>query len=157
VYPGTNGTAGTLTINGNYTQTAGGTLGIDIGGTTTGQFDQLNTQFYQFAPAQPTGVATLDGTLNVTLTSGFTPVAGNNFPILTFASRSGDFATKTGLSPYFTPVYSANALTLLAAAEVVTNTNDSGTGSLRQAILDANAHAGPDAVVFSIPGSGVQT
>src|SRR5205807_381823 len=30
----------------------------------------------------------------------------------------------------------------------VLNTSDAGAGSLRQAILDANAHAGPDLVVF---------
>jgi len=40
---------------------------------------------------------------------------------------------------------------------VVTNTSDQGTGSLRQAILDANATAGPDTIVFNIPGSGVQS
>ena len=40
---------------------------------------------------------------------------------------------------------------------VVTNTNDSGAGSLRQAILDANAHAGPDAIAFAIPGTGVRS
>jgi parallel beta-helix repeat protein len=39
----------------------------------------------------------------------------------------------------------------------VTNTDDSGTGSLRQAILDANARPGLDMIVFKIPGSGVQT
>jgi hypothetical protein len=39
----------------------------------------------------------------------------------------------------------------------VTNTNDSGAGSLRQAILDANAHGGLDNVSFNIPGSGVHT
>jgi hypothetical protein len=39
----------------------------------------------------------------------------------------------------------------------VTNTNDSGAGSLRQAILDANAAAGMDTIVFNIPGSGVHT
>jgi hypothetical protein len=39
----------------------------------------------------------------------------------------------------------------------VTNTNDSGTGSLRQAILDANTTTGPDNIAFSIPGSGVET
>src|SRR5262245_53594969 len=39
----------------------------------------------------------------------------------------------------------------------VVNTNDSGAGSLRQAILDANANAGPDTIEFNIPGSGVHT
>ena len=39
----------------------------------------------------------------------------------------------------------------------VTNTNDSGAGSLRQAIADANAHAGSDTIAFDIPGAGVHT
>jgi hypothetical protein len=34
---------------------------------------------------------------------------------------------------------------------VVTNTSDAGPGSLRQAILDANLHAGPDSIAFAIP------
>ena len=37
---------------------------------------------------------------------------------------------------------------------VVTNTSDSGAGSLRQALLNANAYSGPRAIVFNIPGSG---
>lgn len=40
---------------------------------------------------------------------------------------------------------------------VVSNTNDSGAGSLRQAILDANTNTGTDTVVFDIPGSGART
>ena len=40
---------------------------------------------------------------------------------------------------------------------VVTNANNHGTGSLRQAILDANATAGLDTIVFNIPGPGVHT
>src|SRR5918995_5038985 len=43
-----------------------------------------------------------------------------------------------------------------AATFVVTNTNDSGPGSLRQAILDANANPGSDVVNFNI-GSGLKT
>lgn len=39
----------------------------------------------------------------------------------------------------------------------VTNTNDSGPGSLRQAINDANAHTGFDQIAFNIPGAGVKT
>ncbi len=38
---------------------------------------------------------------------------------------------------------------------VVTNTNDSGPGTLRQAILDTNAHPGYDLITFAIPGGGV--
>ncbi|HXT05130.1 MAG TPA: Ig-like domain repeat protein [Casimicrobiaceae bacterium] len=48
-------------------------------------------------------------------------------------------------------------LPALAATFSVTNTNDSGAGSLRQAILDANANAGADTITFAIPGTGVHT
>jgi CSLREA domain-containing protein len=43
----------------------------------------------------------------------------------------------------------------------VSNTSDSGAGSLRQAILNANSTAnsplGPDQILFNIPGTGTQT
>src|SRR5438445_8411434 len=39
----------------------------------------------------------------------------------------------------------------------VTNTNDSGAGSLRQAIIDANANPGADLINFNIPGAGAHT
>ena len=42
-------------------------------------------------------------------------------------------------------------------AQTVTNTNDSGAGSLRQAIIDANNTAGTQTISFNIPGAGVQT
>jgi len=51
----------------------------------------------------------------------------------------------------------AALMTHPVATYSVDNTNDSGAGSLRQAILDANAHAGTDAISFNIPGSGVHT
>jgi hypothetical protein len=44
-----------------------------------------------------------------------------------------------------------------AATFVVTTTADSGAGSLRKAILDANANAGADTINFNIAGSGVRT
>jgi len=46
---------------------------------------------------------------------------------------------------------------LAASTFVVTNRSDSGPGSLRQAILDANAAPGADTIVFAIRGTGVQT
>ncbi len=56
----------------------------------------------------------------------------------------------------FTGSSGSNSMTVLSSPYLVTNTNDSGTGSLRQAILNANAHAGTDTITFQI-GSGVQT
>ena len=44
-----------------------------------------------------------------------------------------------------------------AATFTVTNTNDSGAGSLRQAVLDANTAAGPDTITFSVTGTIVLT
>ncbi len=35
----------------------------------------------------------------------------------------------------------------------VANLNDSGTGSLRQAIMDANSLSGPDIIDFSVAGT----
>ncbi len=45
----------------------------------------------------------------------------------------------------------------LADTFTVTNTNDTGTGSFRQAITDANNHSGLDTIAFDIPGTGVHT
>lgn len=41
------------------------------------------------------------------------------------------------------------------ATFTVLNTNDTGAGSLRQAIVDANANAGPDVIAFNIPSGGL--
>jgi hypothetical protein len=49
------------------------------------------------------------------------------------------------------------ALPVAGATFTVTNVNDSGAGSLRQAILDANGNPGADTIAFNIPGSGVHT
>lgn len=62
------------------------------------------------------------------------------------------FALLTVMSPQIT--------TAAPATFTVTNTNDSGAGSLRQAILDANANGNPadmDVIEFDIPGSDVHT
>ena len=75
---------GTLTVAGDLTLGAGSTLNIELGGINQGvNYDLL----------QVTGAATLDGTMNVSLFGGFTGAAGNLFDVITFASRSGDFAT----------------------------------------------------------------
>ena len=58
------------------------------------------------------------------------------------------------------PLVLASFLTSAVASPAtftVTNTADSGAGSLRQAIDDANAAAGADTIAFNIPGAGVHT
>ncbi|HYP01141.1 MAG TPA: LamG-like jellyroll fold domain-containing protein, partial [Pyrinomonadaceae bacterium] len=58
-------------------------------------------------------------------------------------------------------IYDANSegkcLSSAAQEITVSNTNDSGPGSLRQSILDANASPGTQTIDFNIPGTGVHT
>jgi len=56
-----------------------------------------------------------------------------------------------------TVLFGLTALAATATTYTVTTTADSGAGSLRQAILDANTNAGVDTIAFDIPGSGVHT
>jgi hypothetical protein len=96
---------GTVSVQGNYTQTAGAALDIDIAGPST------------YGTLTVSGTATLAGTLNVALVNGFTPAPGASFTILSFGARSGDFSTETGLlfSPneFFVADYLGNTLTLV--------------------------------------------
>ena len=46
-------------------------------------------------------------------------------------------------------------ITSLADTLIVTTTADTGIGSSRKAILDANANSLPDDIIFNIPGSGI--
>ena len=62
-----------------------------------------------------------------------------------------------GSFPYFCSVHLASMTGKVIVNPVVTNTNDSGPGSLRQTILDFNANPDLTAITFSIPGGGVQT
>ncbi len=107
VIPGGTGAAGILTINGGYSQTATGTLVIDIGGTTAGsQYDQLAVS----------GTASLGGSLNVALINGFRPAVGNGFQVLSFGSHSGTLASFNGLNLggglFLDPAFSPGNLTL---------------------------------------------
>ena len=87
VSPGTATAAGTLTITGKYSQTAAGTLNLKLGGTTPG------TQFDTLAAG---GASTLGGTLAVTFINGFTFPASTTLDAISYASKTGSFATVTG-------------------------------------------------------------
>jgi hypothetical protein len=110
--PGTS--PGILTITGNYLQQAAGTLNVEIGGVLAGtQFDVLNIS----------GMATLDGVLDIDLINSFFPNVGDTFVIMTFGSRSGNFANITGLNIggglFFQPVFHDNDLTLVVQGQAV--------------------------------------
>jgi T5SS/PEP-CTERM-associated repeat protein len=66
---------GTLTIEGNYVQTAGGRLEIEVTGKDAGQFDVLNV----------TGNATLGGRLRLEFIDGFAPRQGDMIEFLDVA------------------------------------------------------------------------
>ncbi|HZY83244.1 MAG TPA: hypothetical protein VFE78_00320 [Gemmataceae bacterium] len=59
--------------------------------------------------------------------------------------------------PSFRPRLEVLEGRLAPAVFTVSNTNDGGSGSLRQAILDANSAPGTDTVQFAIPGAGTHT
>ena len=75
--------AGIISIDGDYTQTANGVLEIQLGGTTPGtEHDQLVV----------TGTATMDyGTLNVTLEPDYSPQEGDEFLIIDHTTGTGTF------------------------------------------------------------------
>ena len=83
IQPGGAGSVGTLSISGNLTQGAGGSVAVELAGSTAGQFDVLAVS----------GSATLGGMLDVGYLSGYTPAVGANHPVLTYASQTGTFAT----------------------------------------------------------------
>ena len=77
---------------------------------------------------------------------------GSAIPLLAIGC-SEEAPTVLELQPYSAPAFQV----MPVATFSVTNTNDAGAGSLRQAILDANANAGTDLINFSIPGPGPHT
>jgi uncharacterized repeat protein (TIGR01451 family) len=121
--------SGTSALTGGYAPGATANLNIYVGGTTPGT---------QFSRLTATGEAALNGTLNVILMNGFTPGAGNAFPILTAASRTGTFTTfvanPVGNGLALAPVYQPAGVTLQlvpGAASVLNGSVAYTNGQLR--------------------------
>jgi hypothetical protein len=101
VTPGTS--AGTLDINGNYTQGSGGQLNIEVAGTGAGQFDVLDVD----------GNVTLNGTLALLPINGYDSAAnsGDSVSFLPYnGTRTGAFSDTTVTPPLnggksFSPQY----------------------------------------------------
>jgi hypothetical protein len=142
------GPDGKLTVAGNYTQEAGGTLAIGIAGTTPGTgFDQLLVG----------GSATLGGTLSVADEDGFTPAFGDTFKIISGASpREGTFASVGGPSASLYGVeYNPDGVTLTTNAlpatknetPVTTTTNGASTStSTSSTVTSVSVATSPKAV-----------
>ncbi len=97
--------------------------------------------------------------------SGVTTTDNNG--AYSFTLASGNYTLTPSLLGFtFTPPnrtfnnLSADQTADFAATQqglVVTSANDHGPGTLRQAIMDANANPGMDTIVFNIPGTGIHT
>lgn len=112
---------GAISISGgfygnSYTQGPGGTLRMEIGGTTPTTFDRLAVD----------GAVALDGTLEVTLINGFVPQVGQTFNIITCTSRTGQFAS-VSLPPGLQLVYSPTTVALMLAGPAGCNRADVGS------------------------------
>ncbi len=77
---------GTFTLNGNYTQTSAGTLAEQVG-----WLNGSNANLFKVS-----GTASLAGTLALSLLSGYNPMLGDSFILMTFLSDTGTFSSVTG-------------------------------------------------------------
>ncbi len=154
---------GIIVVNGNYAQAVTGSLEIEVQGTnpSTPDFDQLFVN----------GTVTLAGALDVSLLNGFAPSAGDSFQILSNDGGDAIVGTFIGLPEGAVFVHSGTylqisyvggtgndvVLTAISPAPIiVSNSNDQGAGSLRQAILDANANPGFDIIKFDPLASAIK-
>jgi hypothetical protein len=106
VSPGSS--AGTLTINGNYTQGADASLLIELDGLAIGQFDLLDVN----------GSVSLDGKIEIAFLDGFRPQVGDTFAVLDYNSHTGAFGEIDSLTCpgyVFTADYGSNGLTLVTS------------------------------------------
>ena len=115
---------GQLTETGAYTQASGGAFNVEIGGLTVGsQYDRLAIS----------GAATLGGALNISLYGGYEPDLGDTFTIMTFGSRSGDFATVTGSNigngKMFQKTVNATSVVLQVVPEATPTATVTATGT----------------------------
>jgi hypothetical protein len=97
--------SGRISFNGVYTQT-GGALSFGISSLT--DFGQIHIA----------GTAPLTGALNINLRNGFQPSLSNSFPVMSYVSHTGTFATVTGCSIgnglFFDVLYQSQRLLLIA-------------------------------------------
>jgi hypothetical protein len=113
---------GTLSLNGNYTQGAGGRLDVEIGGTGAGQFDALAVS----------GAASLGGTVALIPTGNYpeSSAIGDSVAFLTYGgSLTGGFATTT-VDP------------ALSCPKQLTVSSDTGAKALKASVSSTGSSCG---------------
>jgi hypothetical protein len=137
---------------------------LRVNGSLDGNFiaGAKRVEFFASALADPTGYGEGDRYLGeVTIFPGasisvvefksfITPATMPAMPFVVSAIST----SVAGASSEFSNVVSAADA---GSVRTVTTVADAGAGSLRQAMLDANANPGADLVLFNIPGSGPHT
>jgi uncharacterized membrane protein/transglutaminase-like putative cysteine protease len=117
------GPGSTLTVQGNYTQASSATLDVQLGGAPAGG---------QFGTLAVTGSAALAGIFQAHLVNGYSPAAGDSFPVITFAGSAGNFSSlylpQTPTATFQASVNPTN-LTLSAQAAALTPTSLALTSS----------------------------
>ncbi|MCA9236638.1 MAG: hypothetical protein KDA44_14275 [Planctomycetales bacterium] len=141
-----------LNLADNYTQSSTGTLSIDLAGTFASQYDRLIVD----------DLASLDGTLDVTLAGGFMPSLGDDFLVLTTSGGlSGAFANAMlpsladGLAWFMD--YSPFALTLSVVEAPSADVNGDGHVNGGDFLAMQRQFGQPGPASADVTGDGVVT
>ena len=158
VAPGTPEAAGLLSAgltSGALSLAAPARLAVELGGPEPGTgYDRLDVA----------GEVALGGELAIGILGGYTPVAGQVFEVLTFTSRTGEFATYTGTSLGgglgLEPSYTDASLVLTVVADAnqppVADDDFATTPEGVSVLIDVlDGDTDPDGDALSIAGVGV--
>jgi autotransporter-associated beta strand protein len=157
IYPGRSGIAGTLTFSNALNLGLGGAIYFDLSGAANSGNDKvvvgknLNlsvTNVIHINALTAGGILATNADYVLFAVSGTTTMT---VPLLVWdGTPPANYANYSLLQSGNNVVLHYNASTVISTTLVVTNLNDSGSGSLRQALLDASELAG-DTISFA-PG-----
>lgn len=132
--------------------------GVTIQGTLNSTPNRAyRIDFFANTSSDPSGFG--EGERFLGFASVTTDGSGNaNFSVsLAVTVPAGQFITATATDPNGNTSEFSQARIVTVSLFTVTNTSDSGPGSLRQTILYANSNPGLDTITFNIPGTGTRT
>jgi hypothetical protein len=137
---------GALTISGVYTQQAGGTLDIEVGGYTPGtDFDRLVVG----------DTAVLAGTLHATLLNGFEPLPADQFQFLSAGGRAGTFSATIPCNDTVTYTTTAAALSFDRQPPAISDQPDAASVTVGRDATLAVAAGGVGSLTFRWRKDGV--